>query len=92
MPAKPEGMGGGHPAPDAKGTRFVGCRRHHAPMAAPTHKDGFTAQNGVLPLLDGGKEGVHVHMEDLSGVCSHFVPPDDITVLVKIRTHIQRTD
>jgi hypothetical protein len=54
-----------HPRRDPERARFVGCRRDHAPTRRiPTHDHRLADEVGMVRLLDGGKERVHVDEED----------------------------
>src|SRR5690606_1459195 len=46
--------------------RLVTGGRNHAARSAIAHRDRLNAQLWVVALLHGGKEGVHVDMDDLA--------------------------
>ncbi len=52
----------GAPAPERP--RLVARRGDHAPLAPPAHEDRPAPQLGVVELLDGRKEGVHIDVQD----------------------------
>ena len=40
---------------------------HSAPAGRiAADDDGLTSQLGMVPLLHGGEEGIHIHMDDLA--------------------------
>ena len=51
---------------------FVGCRRHHAPVAQSADNDRLAPIFRMIPLLHRSEEGIHVHMDDPS---QHFSGP-----------------
>src|SRR5258708_37573727 len=51
---------------DTEATGFVRSSANDGPISPPRHDDGFAAQLRVVPLLDGGIERVHVHVDDLA--------------------------
>jgi hypothetical protein len=52
---------------DAEDPRFVAGGRDHAPRRAAADDDRTAAQRGIVTLLDGREEGVHVGVEDGAG-------------------------
>ena len=50
------------------------CRRHDAAFASPAHRHGAAAQGGIVALLDGGEERVHVDVDDLAHGCADSRP------------------
>ena len=61
------GADGGHGGADAEGSGFIGGGADDGAVAAPGDDDGFAAEGGIVALLDGGVEGVHVDVNDLAG-------------------------
>jgi hypothetical protein len=48
-----------------EGSRFIACRRNDAPpMGLPTDSNGFSAECGVIALLNGRVERIHVDVKD----------------------------
>ncbi len=61
------GGDGGHGGANAEDAGFIGCGADDGAVAAPGDDDRFAAQLWVVPLFDGGVEGVHVDVNDLAG-------------------------
>ena len=51
----------------AAGPGFVGRGRDDRPLPAARDRYGFALKLGVVPLLNGSKERVHVDARDYSG-------------------------
>src|SRR5215471_16088784 len=51
---------------DAETPGFIRSGTNDGPFSPPRHNDRFAAQLWIVPLLDGGIECVHVHMDDLA--------------------------
>ena len=62
---EPPRRDGGEGRMHAEGARLVAGRGDHAPRTVVSHGDRTSPQGGVVALLDGGVEGVHVHVYDL---------------------------
>ena len=60
------GSNGRHGGAHTKFARFIGSRAHDGTFATPSDNDGLPAQRGVIPLLDGSIEGVHVDVYDFA--------------------------
>ena len=57
-------LGGRHRRADAELARLVRRRGDHAATADAADDDRLAAQRRLVPLLDGGEEGVEVQMQD----------------------------
>jgi hypothetical protein len=64
------GSNGRHGGPHTKFARLIRSRAHDGTFATPSDNDGLLAQLGVVPLLDGSIEGVHIDVYDFA----HTVP------------------
>src|SRR6202161_1112803 len=67
------GSNGGHGGAHTKFARFIGRRAHDGTFATPSDNDGLPAQRGVIPLLYGSIEGVHVDVYDFAHTDSAFI-------------------
>ena len=56
----------GHGRSHAEAPGLVARRRHDAALARAAHRDGLAAQGGVVALLHGRVEGIHVDVDDLA--------------------------
>ena len=65
------GGGHGHGGAAAEGAGFVGGGGDDAARAVVADEDGLAAECGMIKLLDGGEEGVHVEVEDGAGGGGH---------------------
>ena len=63
--ALPPGGDRGHGRADAELAGLVAGGRHDAPLARPADCDRLAAELGIVALLDGRVEGVHVDVDDL---------------------------
>ena len=66
--AAPQRLAHGHRRVHAVAAHLVAGRRHHAAAARAADDHGPAAQRGVVALLDGRVEGVHVHVQDGAGL------------------------
>jgi hypothetical protein len=60
------GADGGHGGADPEGSCFVGGCADDGARATPGYDDRFAPKGGVIALLDGRVEGVHVDMNDFA--------------------------
>ncbi|MPN04979.1 hypothetical protein SDC9_152228 [bioreactor metagenome] len=60
----------GHCGADAIFSGLIACCRHHAVFSA-AYADRFPAQFGMVVLLHGGVESVHIDVDDFA-VRMHF--------------------
>ena len=63
----PERFLGRHSVSASKTSCFVGCRTNDTPAGDATDENRQPLQLGKIPLLDGGVESIHIHVND------HFV-------------------
>ena len=67
MTSSRAGAGCRHGGVNAKAAGLIAAGRHDAPAGRiAADDDGLPPEFGVVPLLHGGKKGVHVHMDDLA--------------------------
>jgi len=64
MWAKAFGDGHGLRRVTAEGPGFIGSGGDHTPRPVITDQHGLALEFGMIHLFDGGKEGVHVEVED----------------------------
>ena len=57
---------GGHRGADAESPRLIARGGHDAPLARAADRHRLAAKIGIVALLDGGVEGVHVDVDDLA--------------------------
>jgi hypothetical protein len=50
----------------AEGSCLVGGGTNDGAVAFPGNDHGFSPQLGIISLLDGGVEGIHVNVDDFS--------------------------
>ncbi len=75
------GADGGHGRMNAEAPRLVGRRANNRARPGPGHHHGLAAQVGIVALLHGRVERVHVHMHDLAQEFRHS-SEDDAPVAV----------
>lgn len=62
------GLGTGHGRVYAEGAGLVGASGDHSPSpGVAADNNGLPSQFGMVPLLDRGKEGVHIKVDDFPG-------------------------
>jgi hypothetical protein len=67
-----------HGAVDTELAGLVGCGAHHAPASrVAAHDDGFAFELRVVVLLHRSVKGVHIDVNDLTGLAHDFtgIPP-----------------
>jgi hypothetical protein len=64
--AQPLGGDAGHRAAHAEPARFVTGGSNHAAPARSPHGNGFSAQLGIVALLDAREKRIHIDMDDLA--------------------------
>jgi hypothetical protein len=66
--AEPAGGAGGHGGADLEAAGFVASGADDAALVGwGADDEGFATILGLIPLLDGGEEGIHIDMEDDAG-------------------------
>jgi len=65
MGTQPPGRADGHSCADSESPGLIGGCGDHAPaFRVATDHQGFASEQGIIPLFDGGKKGIHIYVEN----------------------------